>query len=186
MKKTLSAAAVLAMALGGTAFGAPEPAPSGFQAPPGTGEQRTSAPAKPAGSPAPKAGKSWLKTWFQHLKQGLSESAVQGDYQKVRVTAVAAVRGTPQDAADQNKPSWKAGAKARKSAQAKAERQEFGKAVDLILEGKSQEGIAALDAFEKDHPKSVLLADVREAREKARQMEAAEEAPGAAEPVKPQ
>ncbi|MBI5622812.1 MAG: hypothetical protein HY924_03435 [Elusimicrobia bacterium] len=158
MKKTWMLAAAVALMLGGAAFGASAPA-------------------------AAKPGKGWLRTWFQHLKQGLTESAVQADYQRVRVTAVAAVRGTPQDSADQNKPSWKAGAKARKTAQAKTERQEFGKAVDLILEGKTGQGIAALEAFEKAHPKSALLADVAEAKERARQLEAEGQSPEAAPPA---
>ncbi|MFA6317120.1 MAG: hypothetical protein WC943_06850 [Elusimicrobiota bacterium] len=155
MRKTLLMAAVLCAALGGAAFGAPEPA-------------------------KPKPAKTWLRTWFEHLKQGLSESAVQGNYQKARVTAVAAVRGSEQELSDKNVPSWKAGARTRKALRNKAERQEFAKAVDLILEGKSEEGVAALEAFEDAHPKSPLLVDVREAREKARQMDSPEVEAGSA------
>lgn len=156
MRRTWMAACACAFVLAGTAFG-------------------STTPVEHPASTSPKARKTWLRTWFEHLKQGLSESAVQGDYQRVRVTAVAAVRGNQQQAADQNKPSWKAGAKGKKSAALKAERREFSRAVDLILEGKVQEGVAALDAFEKAHPKSTLVSDVREAREKAREMQAAPE-----------
>lgn len=163
MRKAGIAAFVLSMALCGAAFGAPE-------------------------APKPKPARTWLRSWFEHLKQGLSESSVQGDYQRSRVTAVAAVRGDQQKNADPAKPSWKASAKFKKGVLVKAERAEFGKAVDLILEGKSEDGITALDAFEKSHPKSALLPDVREARENARQMaSAAPDAEGSkpGEPVKP-
>ena len=124
---------------------------------------------------APAAPKrTFLRTWFEHLKEGLSESAVQSHYQKNRVTAVAAVRGAQQDVVNPDKPAWKGGQKAKKSAQAKKERAQFGKAVDFILEGKTKEGLEALDAFEKAHPKSALLPDVEQARAKALELQAAE------------
>ncbi|MBI5210705.1 MAG: hypothetical protein HY927_12105 [Elusimicrobia bacterium] len=138
----------------------------------------------PAAPPSPAAAaqqegkprKSRFRVWFEHLKQGLSESAVQGQYQKARVTAVAAVRGTKQGAEDPDKPSWKGGAKTKKAVELKKERQEFGKAVDLILDGKAKEGVAALEAFEKAHPKSTLLPEVAEAKSKAKEMEVSEAA----------
>ncbi len=49
---------------------------------------------------------AWLKSWFQNLKAGLAQSSVEGRRQRVRVTAVAAVRGNPQDQADPGKPGW--------------------------------------------------------------------------------
>lgn len=124
-----------------------------------------------AQSPAqPESRKSLIMTWFEHLKKGLSESSVQHRYQRTRVTAVAAVRGDSQAQADPNQPEWKGSRKARKDAALRKERAEFAKAVDLIMEGKSEEGVQALDSFEKAHPKSSMLTEVREAREKAKEL----------------
>jgi hypothetical protein len=128
------------------------------------------APARSA-EEAPKSAVSSLRMWFQHLKEGLSESAVSGHYQKANVTAVAAVRGAAQDSVEPEKPQWKGG-KSKKAQQQKAERPGFVKAGELITEGKTQEGSAGLDAFEKAHPKSPLLKDVREARAKLKEMDA--------------
>jgi hypothetical protein len=115
-----------------------------------------------------KPQKSKFMMWFEHLKQGLSESSVQGRYQRGRrVTAVAAVRGSKQDGPDPDKPAWKSGKQAKKAATMKKERAEFAAAVDLIMGGKAPEGVAALEAFEKAHPESPLLPDVKEAKEKA-------------------
>lgn len=46
--------------------------------------------------------------------------------------------------------------------------QEIASAVNLILEGKIDEGMKVLDAFEIRNPQSPLLASVRQAREKLR------------------
>lgn len=126
----------------------------------------------------PKSRASILKTWFQHLKEGLAESSVSGRYQKARVTAVAAVRGARQGAVEPDKPYWKGASKSKKAEQLKKERAELSSAVELILDGKLQEATAGLDAFEKAHPKSSLLSEVKEARDKAKELEAA----SAAEP----
>ena len=112
--------------------------------------------------------KAWYQTWFEHLKQGLAESSVQSHYQKSRVTAVAAVRGAKQESIDADKPGWIGGAQSKKAAQLKKERAEFGKSVDAILKGDLKEGLSGLDAFEKAHPKSPLLDDVKQARENAK------------------
>jgi TolA-binding protein len=131
---------------------------------------------------APSAGDS-LKTWFQNLKQGLSDSAVGGHFQKGRgIAAVAAVRGDRQTLLDPNKPHWKLKSAAERKAD-KAERQEFSSAVDAIVAGKIAEGSAALDAFIKAHPKSPYLKEAQKAREKASELEKA--APAAEPQVKP-
>lgn len=112
--------------------------------------------------------KKWsaLKTWFKHLKEGLADSAVSGQYQKGKVTAVAAVRGSPQDAVDPKKPSWKGSSQSKKAQELRKEKSELGKAVDLILEERFSEAEESLAAFEKAHPKSSLLAEAKEARAK--------------------
>lgn len=132
----------------------------------------------PATAPAAavKPRKSSFLVWFEHLKKGLADSSVQDRYQKRRVIAVAAVRGSPQDSVDPDKPQWKGKRKSKKDLQLKVERGEFAQAVDLILSGRQAEGLAALEAFEKAHPESPILPDVREARQKAVEMKTAESA----------
>ncbi|MBI4375784.1 MAG: hypothetical protein HY549_04965 [Elusimicrobia bacterium] len=125
---------------------------------------------------------SLLKTWFQNLKEGLSESAVAGQRQKTRVTAVAAVRGSEQEAASPDKVKWKEGRKSRKSREQKKEKEEFAQAVDMILAGQYKEGAERLEAFEKEHPQSQLLAEVRQAKEKALELDQAAQAPAVAAP----
>jgi hypothetical protein len=129
-----------------------------------------------------------LKTYFKHLKQGLMESSVEGVYQKRGVVAVAAVRGANQgdEKSDLSKPTMKDPIKEKKIKVRKAEAKEFEKAADLAVAGKYEESAAALEAFEKAHPKSTLLGDVKEAKGKVREAIAAqkEDVDKSAEPAK--
>jgi hypothetical protein len=126
---------------------------------------------------------SALKTWFQNLKEGLMESSVNEMQQKRgRVAAVAAVRGSKQGVADPDKPEWKSGRRAKRAEAVKQEREELSSAVDLVINGKLEEGITALDAFEQAHPKSPLLIDAKQAREKAKQLAAEPQAEEEAKP----
>lgn len=119
---------------------------------------------------------SSLMMYFKNLKLGLTDSAVRARYQKGRSAAVAAVRGSDQDdsKADLNKPQMKDPSKTRSARQEKKERAAFESAVDLIMAGKPDEGIAALDAFEKAYPKSSELSGVRAARSKAQELKDAQ------------
>ena len=140
---------------------------------------------------APKAAASLarvtggLRTWFQHLKEGLTESSVSAQRQRGHVTAVAAVRGSQQGSAEVDKPAWKSGAQTRKSRLMRQQRQEFAAAVDLALEGKYAEAGGKLDAFQKAYPDSPLLPEVKEAREKAREAQDQAAAAPAATPAPP-
>src|SRR5579863_5194375 len=77
-----------------------------------------------------------LKLWFQHWKEGLAGSAVEGQFQQKSLTAVAAVRGDEQTLDDPNKPYIKGKLGDKQAKMLRAERAELGKAVDLILSGK--------------------------------------------------
>ena len=69
----------------------------------------------------------------------------------------------------------------------KAEAREFEKAADLAVGGKYDEAMAALETFEKAHPKSTLLEDVKEAKGKVKDAQEAQKAEAAkAEPAKGQ
>ncbi|HBL16922.1 MAG: hypothetical protein A2X36_15790 [Elusimicrobia bacterium GWA2_69_24] len=137
----------------------------------------------PAAAAAP-APASSLSSWFKHWQLALKKSAVEARYRKVRTTSVAAVRGAGQKGEDPKKVAWKGGWSEKKAAERMKEREELSAAVDLILNGKTDEAQAALDAFEKSHPLSGLLTDVREAKVKLAEMRGAAPTPAAAE-VKP-
>ena len=121
--------------------------------------------------PAPTAKES-VMTFFRHLKESLSESAVQGQRKHNKVGSVAAVRGENQASslADPNEPALKGDSRSRKEKLAKAEDAEFAKAVDLVLAGKSEEGVKALEEFKAKHPKSHSLDKVQEAIDAAKGM----------------
>lgn len=127
----------------------------------------------------PKPG---VLSWFKNWKSSLERSAVEGKYRKMRTaTGVAAVRGSGQAAADADETYWKGGWSEKREKERAKEREELASAVGLIMDGKSDEARTALTAFEKAHPKSSFLGEVKEARAKLEEMEGkgAPEAPAA-------
>jgi hypothetical protein len=114
--------------------------------------------------PAPTATES-VMTFFRHLKDSLAQSAVQGQRKHNRVGSVAAVRGADQSSplADPNEPVLVGDARSKKDKAALAEDAEFAKAVDLVLAGKTDDGVKALEAFKSNHPKSRSLDKVQQA-----------------------
>lgn len=112
-----------------------------------------------------------LKVWFQHFKEGLDDSVAGEERQNTDIIAVAAVRGAQQEWAEPNKVYWKDDAKIKKAAQTKKEKAELSAALNKILGGDVKGGETELDAFEKTHPHSRLLADAKKAREKAKELE---------------
>lgn len=107
---------------------------------------------------------SSAKRWFANWKNGLSQSAVGGKYQKRSATSVAAVRGSKQTSDDPNKPYWKGSVGSKQARRLREEKAELAAAVDAILEGKLEDGRKKLDSFESRYPQSTLMGDVREAR----------------------
>ena len=136
--------------------------------------------------PAPTAKES-IMTFFKNLKSTLSQSAVQGERKKARgAGSVAAVRGAGQysELADPNEPILKGDVRAKRAKKALAEDAEFEKAVSLVLAGKTDEGIKALEAFKVKYPKSRSLASVDEAIAKAKALAAEKAESPKAEPAK--
>ena len=127
-------------------------------------------------APAPTAKESIL-TYFRHLKESLSQSAVQGQRKRNRVGSVAAVRGADQSSplADPNEPALKGDARSKKDKAALAEDAEFARAVDLVLAGKADEGVKALEAFKAKHPKSRNLDKIQKAIDEAKGLDAAQQ-----------
>ncbi len=125
-----------------------------------------------------------LKTWFRTWKTALRKKAIQARYRRgISATSVAAIRGSKQSEANPRLPYWKGSWSDKKAAQRLEERKEQSAAIDLILEGKYDEAEKALDAFEKAHPKSAYLADIREARIKLAELKG-DKTPAAESPVK--
>lgn len=144
---------------------------------PARGAEPASEPEKPAAeAPAPSAAEN-LMEWLRNWKQGLERSAVERRYRRVRTTAVAAVRGSDQRAEDPAKPYWKSPWARKKEARRRKEREELMAAVDLALSGDREGALKSLDEFEKNHPKSDLLPEVREARERIGALEPPAPAP---------
>lgn len=119
--------------------------------------------------PAPTAKQSFM-TFFRHLKESLAQSAVQGERKHNRVGSVAAVRGADQSSplADPNEPVLKGDWRSKRDKAAMAEDAEFAKAVDLVIAGKTEDGVKALEAFKVKHPKSRNLDKVQQAVDQAK------------------
>lgn len=127
-------------------------------------------------------GTSGVLSWFKNWKNSLERSAVEGKYRKMRTaTGVAAVRGNPLVRVDPAEAYWKGGWSEKREKERVQERGELAAAAALLEGGQRDEGGAALDAFEKAHPKSSFLGDVKEARAKLDEMDGKAPAP-AAEP----
>lgn len=144
---------------------------------------------EPTGPP-PRSALADVSRWFDNLKKVLADSAVRHHQRRMRGSmAVAAVRGAGQSLEDPSKPYWKGTAESKLDREARQERAELSHAADLVLAGKDEEAIKALEAFEAAHPASSLLTDCRQAREKLKSpapaAESAEvkEAATAAEPA---
>jgi len=119
--------------------------------------------------PAPTTKQSIL-TFFKHLKESLSQSAVSGERKKGRAGAVAAVRGADQKSslADPDAPVLKGDPRSKKEKAAAAEDAEFAAAVDLVLQSKIDAGVKALEEFKAKHPKSRNLGKAQEAIDQAK------------------
>jgi chemotaxis response regulator CheB len=121
--------------------------------------------------PAPSARES-VMTFLRNLKLSLAQSAVSGERKRQRTAAVAAVRGASQSSelANPDEPALKGDEQAAKNKQLQAENAEFEKALDLVLNGKSEEGVKALEAFVAKHPKSHDLASAEQAIQKTKEL----------------
>ncbi len=115
-----------------------------------------------------------ILTFFKHLKESLSQSAVSGQRKKAKTGAVAAVRGEDQKTSlsDPDETTLKGDPRVKKEKAAAAEDAEFAAAVDLVLQGKHADGVKALEDFKAKHPKSHNLDEVQKAIEQAKALTA--------------
>ena len=106
-------------------------------------------------------GGDWMN-YYQNMLRGL-KSRVQKKFEsKNRVSAVAAVRGAKQGS-DAEALYWKGGVSEKAREKLAEEKKVLTEAVQLIVEGSTPEGKAALEKFIKDNPESLYVPDAREA-----------------------
>ncbi len=119
----------------------------------------------------PESTTTLLMNWFSQLEQSLSESSVSQNYENRNdLVAVAAVRGSKQNLADINQPTWEKSNISQREKLLK-ERKEFAAAVKEVVSGKLKEAQADLNSFEKSHPSSPLIKDVKKAEEKIAELQ---------------
>jgi hypothetical protein len=103
-------------------------------------------------------------SWFKNLYKALTSDTAQKYASQGRsVTSVAAIRGAGMGQQDPAQPYWKGGVSEKAAKQLAEERKAFAEAIQLVMDGKVEEGKASLADFEKKHPNSALLGDVKEA-----------------------
>ncbi len=119
----------------------------------------------------PESTTTMLMNWFSQLEQSLSESSVSQNYEnRDNLVAVAAVRGSKQNLADINQPTW-AKSNISQKEEILNEKKEFAAAVKEVVSGKLKEAQADLSSFEKSHPSSPLLKDVKKAEGKIAELQ---------------
>ena len=103
----------------------------------------------------PAQAKTGWSDFFKNLKNTLGQSAVGGERKKGRgATYVAAVRGDRQrNLADPNEPSLKGDYKSSKIKKEIAYDAELAASIELVSNGKLEEGLKGLEAFKVAHPK---------------------------------
>ncbi|MBU2574407.1 MAG: hypothetical protein KKH28_10065 [Elusimicrobia bacterium] len=121
-------------------------------------------------------------SYFQNLLKGLKTRIQSRLESKNRVSAVAAVRGAKQSI-DAHALYWKGGVSEKAQKKLAAEKDLLTKAVQLVVNGDTAEGKAALKKFLRENSDSVYAVDAKEALSNLPEEETA---PAAAEkPAKP-
>ncbi|GEM_PF-2436485 len=107
-----------------------------------------------------------LAKWYKNLLKGLNVKIGKFFYTpKVRVTAVAAVRGAKQNE-DPMALYWKGSVSEKAARKQFEEKKQFAEAVQKIVDGKVEEGRKMLKEFLKQNPDSLYIKDAREALSK--------------------
>lgn len=106
-------------------------------------------------------GKDW-KSYYNNLLKGLKSKVQRKFESKNRVSAVAAVRGAKQGS-DADALYWKGGVSEKAQKKLAEEKKAITEAVQLVVDGKTAEGKAAMEKFIKDNPDSIYAIDAKEA-----------------------
>jgi len=94
--------------------------------------------------------KDW-KSWYGNMLKGLRSKVERKLESKHRVSAVAAVRGARQGE-DANALYWKGGVSDKARKKLDEEKKQLTGAVELVVNGDTEGGRAALNKFLKDNP----------------------------------
>lgn len=106
-------------------------------------------------------GSGW-KDYYDNLLKGLKSKVQKKFESKTRVSAVAAVRGAKQGS-DAEALYWKGGVSEEARKKLAEEKEALTAAVQLVVDGRTAEGRAAIEKFLKDYPESFYASDAREA-----------------------
>ncbi len=138
-----------------------------------------------AGALRAEPAKDW-KSWYGDMLKGLKSKVERKLESKLRVSAVAAVRGAKQGE-DANALYWKGGVSDKARKKLEEEKKQLTEAVELVVNGDTEGGRAALNKFLKDNPESFFAVDAKEALANLPAPEAkpADEKPAAAEAAAP-
>jgi len=102
------------------------------------------------------------KSYFENLLKGLKTKIQQKLESKNRVSAVAAVRGAKQGG-DANALYWKGGVSDQAQKKLGEDKRKLADAVQLVVDGNTADGKAALEKFLRENSDSVYAQDAKEA-----------------------
>ena len=113
--------------------------------------------------------------WYKNVLKSLNAKIEKRLAPKVRISAVAAVRGADQSV-DPMELYWKGGITEKAAKKLDAEKKEFTAAIEKVVDGKTEEGKKLLKAFIKNNSDSLYLKDAKEALSKLPVAEKVEDA----------
>ena len=112
--------------------------------------------------------------WYKKVLKTLNSKIEKRLAPKVRISAVAAVRGADQSV-DPMELYWKGGMTEKAAKKLDGEKKEFIVAIEMVVNGKTDEGKKLLEAFIKNNSDSLYLQDAKEALSKLSEAEKVEE-----------
>ena len=113
-------------------------------------------------------------SWYKKVLKTLNTKIEKRLAPKVRISAVAAVRGSNQSA-DPMELYWKGGMTEKAAKKLEGEKKEFIVAIEKVIDGKTETGKKLLKAFIKNNPDSLYLQDAKEALFKLSEAEKVED-----------
>ena len=112
--------------------------------------------------------------WYKKVLKTLNSKIEKRLAPKVRISAVAAVRGADQSI-DPMELYWKGGMTEKSAKKLDGEKKEFIAAIEMVVNGKTDEGKKLLETFIKNNSDSLYLQDAKEALSKLSESEKIEE-----------
>jgi hypothetical protein len=119
-------------------------------------------------------GSGGFMGWYKKVLKTLNSKIEKRLAPKVRISAVAAVRGADQSL-DPMELYWKGGMTEKSAKKLDGEKKEFIVAIEMVVNGKTDEGKKLLEAFIKNNSNSLYALDAQEALDKLAEAENVEE-----------